>query len=83
MPGADLPGVNGVIAELVIFEVTVLIAEQAESTDDVRIEIDLNFRVFGDDLQRSRQIFDEDAPRLAEGVNIGVVSVSRVREVSP
>ena len=48
---ADLAGVDRIVAEVVVGDVAVLVAEQAVVDDGAGIEVDLDLHVLGDDLE--------------------------------
>jgi homocysteine S-methyltransferase len=82
VPGAELAGVDRVVAEVAVGDVAVLVAEQTPALDRHGVEFDLDLGVLGDRLERARQVLDEDPPRLGERVRIVIAPVALVGEPS-
>ena len=81
MAGADLSRIHGVITEALIGDVTVLIADQAISTDGLWVELDLRLGVRRDGLQGAREVLDKDPTGLIQGVDVGVEAVSLIGQL--
>ena len=58
----------------------VLVADQAIAGDLGRIEFDLQFHVLRDGDERCACFLDQDAPRLLDRIEIGVVAIPLVRQ---
>ena len=81
VPGADLAGVDRVVAEVLVGDGAVLEAEQPVAGHHLRVEVHLHLGVLGDGLQRAGQVVDEEAPRLVDGVHVGVDAVALVGQL--
>ena len=73
-----LARVNLVVAEIHIGDITFFITKQTVVADDCRVEVDLDFRVAGEELQLVRQA--EEVPPALAGVNVLVPAVALVGE---
>ena len=79
--GAELAGVDAVVAELVVVEHPVLVADQPVRRHDGGVEHDLGLGVLGGDGQRRREVLDEQPLGLGERVDVGVEAVATVGEL--
>jgi len=59
-------------------DIPVLIPDQAVVGDHVRVEVDLDLGVQGDDLQGGGQVFDEQFLGLVQVIHVGVAAVAVV-----
>ena len=75
---AYLARVNLVVAEIHIGDITFFITKQTVVADDCRVEVDLDFRVAGEELQLVRQA--EEVPPALAGVNVLVPAVALIGE---
>ena len=83
VPGADLTGIDGIIAEVLVGDIPVLVSDQAVVGDHIGVEIDLDLGIQGDDLQGGGQIFDEEFLGFIQIIDIGVVAVAVVGQLLP
>jgi hypothetical protein len=60
MACADLAGVDLVVAEVVVFDVAVLVADEAVARDQLWVEVDLELDVLGDDFEGRAELLLED-----------------------
>ena len=66
MAGADRAGVDARIAEVLVGDGPVLVAEEPVLGDDVGIERDLDLGVEGHRLERAGEALDEQLARFVE-----------------
>jgi hypothetical protein len=66
---AALAGVDLVVAERVVGDVAVLVADEAVARDQARIEVDLQLDVLRDDLERAAELLLEHTLRGVDGVD--------------
>ena len=78
MARAHLASVHGVVAELVVTQRPVLVAQQAVAAHHLGIEINLDLGIPGYRLQRTGEVFDEDPLRLVQGIDIIVTAIAVV-----
>ncbi len=81
MTGADLAGVDVVVAEVRIAHAPVLEPDEAVLVDHVGVELDLDLGVDRDGQQRGREVVLEQALGLVDGVDVGVEAVALVGEL--
>jgi len=77
----NLTRIHRVITKLIIGDRPVLKAQQAIARHHLRVEVHLHLGILGNGLQRPRQVFHEDAPRLADVVHVGIGPVALVGEL--
>jgi hypothetical protein len=76
VPGANLTGIDGVIAEVLVGDIAVLIADQAVVGNHIGIEIDLHLSIQRDHLQGGGQIIHKEFAGFVEIVYVGVVAIA-------
>ena len=81
MAGADLAGVDAVVAEVAVGDVAVLVAEQAPARDRFGVELDLRLGFLRDGLERPGEVLDEDLARFGESVDVVVGAVALVGQL--
>ena len=51
VPGPQFAGIHGIVPEILVGDCSILITNQAVTSHDLRVEIDLHFGILGDCLQ--------------------------------
>ncbi len=80
MAGADLAAVHAVVAEVLVGDLAVLVADQPELPDGLPVERHLGLGVAGPDLQVGGELVDEDLAGLLLVADVGGVAVALVGE---
>ena len=76
MSSADLTGIDGVVAEVLVGDITIFVANQAVVGHHIGVEIDLDFGIQGDDLQGGGQVFNEEFAGFIDIVYVGIISIA-------
>ena len=79
--GSDFTGVHFVIAEVLIGNVPVFIAQEPVAADNLRVEFDLHLGIPGNNLEGSGEVLDEYAASLREGVHVVVRAIPIVGQL--
>ena len=78
--GADLRGIHRVVAELLLGELMLRVADLPIRRHAARIELDLHFHIGSGDLQRARQLGGKFVPHFLGRVEKGIAPVAVARE---
>ena len=78
MTRADLPGVLGVVIEVLLGQQAVFITDESIAAHGGGIELHLNLHVLGDGVESAAHLLHQHFARFAEAVDVGVVAVAFV-----
>ncbi len=81
LPRAHLARIHRVVAELLLGELTVFIADLAIAHHARRIKFNLDFYIAGNHMQRGRKLIDQQVPGLVERVDIGIHAIALVGQL--
>jgi len=76
MPGTDLAGVNRVVAEVFLAKLPALVADLAVLLDAPGVEFHLDLRIRRDNVERARQVFDEEPARFVNRIDELIIAVA-------
>lgn len=80
VPGPDLAAVHAVVAEVVVGHLAVLVPDELELLDVLRVEGDLRLGVAGPQFDVGGKLVDEDLAGLGLVADVGGVAVALVGE---